>query len=198
MQFRFKNILEGKSFRASLKKNMLSVLVGRNGYGKTSFIRSLERYGEEHGFRVLAWNDNDDGRGEARKRFLSVGDIESLAMVSFHSEGQTLLNAFSVLFVDRAGRLARTAKKGDKLLLLADQVDSGLDICRIDDIKDFLKNVMIPDMVSKGLEVYCVLTANSFEMAVGEDCVDPRTGKHMVFNDLDSYRDYIARTYEEE
>lgn len=46
----------------------------------------------------------------------------------------------------------------------------------------------------KNVEVYIVVSANSYEMASGEQCLDVWSGKYITFEDYEDYRRYILKT----
>lgn len=193
---RFKNCIEGGEFNAELQKNHITVLVGRNGYGKTTFLNSLMKYAEEKDIPYIHWNDMEYGRSAGKDKLLYKGDMEAFAQTAFHSEGESILSSFAYFFVSRVRAVAKKYQgKSHEMFLLIDQLDSGLDVCQLDEIKDLLASTIIPDLVNHGYDVYCVLSANSFELACREDCLDPRTGEHYVFSTLPAFKKYISKQY---
>ena len=191
----FKNPYTSKTISTKLQEGKLIVLVGKNGYGKTSFIQGLKDYIEKKEYLYVHWCDNDYGRDQGRQMLLMNGNMKELAGMSFHSEGETLLSSLAHFFIRKAGSLTRKAKENDTIFLLLDQADSGLDVHQINEIKNVLKEVIIKHMHSEGLKVYIVASANSYELAEGETCMNPRTGKTHKFKNFTTYKNYINRQY---
>ena len=198
MEFQIRNYFK-KTRRKTvdLKPNDITIVVGRNGYGKTSFLRGIqETFKNDPNTIVIYWSDNEYGRGEGLSKLSWAEDLEGMASMMFCSEGQKMMGSVSRFFIQRIGRAARLAKsEHTAVFILADQLDSGLDVCLINDIKRVIREVAIPDMNKKGLTVYCVLSANSYEMVAGEDCLNPVSRKHVRFNTLDEYATYIYKQY---
>lgn len=191
----FKHPFKNKTITATLKEGEITILIGRNGYGKTSFIQGLKEYIEEKDYLYVHWCDNDYGRDQGRQMLLMNGNMEELAGMSFRSEGETLLSSLAHFFIRKAGSLTRKAKENDTIFLLLDQADSGLDVHQINEIKNILKEVIVEHMHSKGLKVYIVASANSYELAEGETCMNPRTGKQHKFKNFTTYKNYINKQY---
>ena len=186
---------EKEPVTAEIKPNQITVLVGRNGYGKSSFLKSLEEYTKQKKIPCLSWDDMNYGRENGKNRLTINGNMKQLAMMAFHSEGETIMSSFSYFF-QRIRHTVQTTKK-KQIFLLVDQIDSGLDIHQINLIKNVFRDTIIPDIEKHGITAFVVLTANSFEMVNNEDCLDPVTGKHHTFKTLAEYQTYIDKQYEE-
>jgi len=74
---------------------------------------------------------------------------------------------------------------------LLDAVDSGLSIDYIDELKEKLFQFIIDDCKKKGIDIYFVVSANSYEMARESDCFDVYEGKYKKFKDYEEYREFI-------
>ena len=185
-----------KTVRTSISPG-LTVIVGRNGYGKTSFLHSLAEQLDKKKIPYVSWSDNEYGRGNGREILLYNDNIEGLASMTCHSEGESMLASFGNFFMRKAGRaVSNCVKNNDKeIFFFIDQLDSGLDIYQIDDIKKIIKETILPDLKERKITGYFLVTANSYEMVDGEDCIDPVTGKHHSFNSLSEYREYIKSQY---
>ena len=201
MQFSIENgYSESKTKRVSLKPNKITVLVGRNGHGKSSFLSGIEsKFAYSDDTIIVKWNDDEYGRSNALSNMLFNDDIEGVASMAFHSEGQKMRYSFGKFFIQRAGAACRRKTKDQHtIFLLLDQLDSGLDYHQINLFKDILRNTIIPDMMNRGLTVYCIISANSYEMVDKEDCLDPVTRKHIKFKSIDEYKEYIDSQYSDD
>ncbi len=182
-----------------ISPNTITVLVGKNGYGKSSFIHGLMHYAKIHNHTVLSWSDNEHGRNNGMQALLFNDNMQGLAAMAFHSEGEAMHASFGLMFAQKLGAMIRKLKvdrpKSNKVFLLIDQIDSGLDVHLIDDVKDFLRNVVIPDINKAGFDAFIVLSANSYELVNGEDCIDPVTRSHVAFASYDEFTDYINSQY---
>lgn len=78
--------------------------------------------------------------------------------------------------------------------MLFDAVDSGYSIDNIVELKTDLFQTIIQDCKKRNIEVYIVISANSYEMASGEQCLDVWSGKYIIFENYEDYRRYILKT----
>lgn len=78
--------------------------------------------------------------------------------------------------------------------ILLDAIDSGFSIDNIVDFKEYLLKPLLG--LGFGNEIYIVISANSFEMANGEQCLDVYNGKYTSFNDYEEYKDFILKSRE--
>ena len=185
-----------KTIRTSISPG-ITVIIGRNGYGKSTFLHSLEMQLEKKKLPYVFWSDNKYGRENGRELMIYGDNMEGLASMTCRSEGESILASFGNFFMQRAGRTVRkcTENNNTELFFFIDQMDSGLDIYQIDDIKRIIRDTIIPDLKKRGITGYFLVTANSYEVVDGEDCLDPVTGKHYSFNSLSEYREYIKSLY---
>ena len=181
---------------AVFEPNGLTIIVGCNGYGKTSFIKGLEAHLKRRRVEYVSWSDSANGRTNGMNQFLWDNDIEALASMAFHSEGQAMVASFGNKCLSKVGTKVRHMKNLKELFVLVDQIDSGLDTHMISDIKRAFRQVIIPDMNKHGVTAYVVLTANSYELVKDEYCFDPVTRHAIIFNNYDHYVDYINSMYE--
>jgi hypothetical protein len=193
------NYSESKKKSVFISPNTITIVVGKNGYGKTSFIQGLRSYAKIHNHSLVEWSDSEHGRSNGMSSMLWNNNLLGVASMAFHSEGEAMLASFGQLFISKVGRTVRKLKeskpKSKKIFLLIDQIDSGLDIHQIDYIKSVLRDTIIPDINKSGFEAYVILSANSYELVNGEDCIDPVTRSHMRFDTYDEYVEYITNQY---
>jgi hypothetical protein len=76
-----------------------------------------------------------------------------------------------------------------------DAVDSGFSIDNIDDLKGVVKELIIPEAKNYKVEIYIIASANTYELARGEKCIDVRNAKYVTFKDYEDYRKFILRSY---
>lgn len=195
MDITFKNLINGKTIKTELEDYSFNVLIGKNGYGKTSFLNGLKDFIEKNNYHCVYWSDMEYGRDRGRQSLLMNDNINGLASMAFRSEGETLLSSIDEFFIKKAAAIARKAKENDIVFLLLDQIDSGLDIHQIGEIKYIIKDVIIPDMKNKGINVYAIVSANSYELVESEICINPRTGKKVKIKDYNAYKQYISKQY---
>ena len=171
----------------------LTVLVGRNGSGKTTFINFIEeniKNEVEAGKCTLFKFDNyTDGGGTSLSAALFHDNLNQLASLALASEGQRInRNIGEVIY--KVGDAVRNAESGDKLVLLFDAIDSGLDVKNIVEVKDIFK-LICGDCKRKEIELYIVVSANSYEFPNGEKCLNVKKGEYTEFADYDDYRKFI-------
>lgn len=207
----------------------LTVLVGCNGYGKSTTMKSLRQtikddikkdeessnndvidglisamrmelsgghyFGNDKIRYVYFDHIRENNVSDMKQKFLDTGKIDKLIMSASSSEGENVNISF-VEFFDNIVKMKKTLKAGQKNFILVDGVDSGLSIDKQKYIKEVFIDTIIPDMQSHNVEIYIVLTTNSYEFAENVPCMDAKTGECIRFDNYDSYRDYILKCAE--
>lgn len=169
----------------------LTVLVGCNGSGKTTFLKLVEEEirGDEDTL-LITYNHLWDGRNGLDKA-LTIGDMETAANLFIASEGEAMKTNLGTL-VKRLGSQIRKSKARNVWILL-DAMDSGFSIDNIIDMKDFFNYLF---MHEKDRVFYVLISANSYEMARDEWCLDVQNMAYRSFADYEEYRDFILDTRE--
>ena len=197
----------------------VTVLVGCNGCGKTTLLHQIKDYLKNKKVPVLSFDNLHDGGSNARSEAAAMNDFTFLATASFSSEGENI-----VMNVGRLAKNLRpfiqtgeSQNRGDRLCkafaravwgdqeepevpnerwLLLDAIDSGLSVDNIVDIKDLLFKTIIEDSEAQGIKTFIIVSANEFEMAREEQCMDVHTGKYRTFSGYESYRKFILKSKE--
>lgn len=172
-------------------KEGLTVLVGCNGYGKTTFLNAIERrFQKDEKYKIIKWNGRHDK--EIIQNRLLEGNIGMFAATWGSSEGEEINNNIAVVAND-IGRIMR-GKNDKDIIILLDCMDSGLSIDNIIDAKDFFKSLVIEDIKKSGHKCYIIASANEYELANKERCYDIYTGKELTFSNYDKYKHFIMKT----
>jgi len=171
----------------------LTVLVSRNGSGKTTLINRIEEViSKRKGYKLIKFNNYAEGGDTALSIELFHGNMETASYMWCASEGERIYVNMGKI-VQKIGHAAKEmlaeSKKG-KLVVLLDAIDSGLDVSNIAEMKDVFKMIQ-KDFEDNGNEIYIIASANEYEMANGERCLDVTTGKFINFDSYDEYRDFI-------
>lgn len=194
----------------------LTVLVGCNGIGKTTFLNNIQEQLKKQDIPCIMFDNLNDGGSNARSNAAYHEDFSFVATSMQSSEGENI-----VLNIGRlASRLGYFVKNGidystknkfaealktiinneeddQKLIpnerwILLDAVDSGLSIDNIVEIKRDLFDTMLKFNFDN--EIYIIVSANEYEMANGENCLDVYNMKYVKFKDYDEYRELILRS----
>jgi len=171
----------------------VTVLVGCNGTGKTTLIDyyikdQLNRVGIPN----MKYNNLTDGGNNARQAAL-YKSMDLLAMLACSSEGEQIhINLGTA--AGKIGKFIRDNNDASEVWFMFDAIDSGLSIDNIIDVKDQLFKTIIDTNPDK--DVYIIVSANSYEMARGEQCLDVRTGKYKIFKTYEAYRKFIIKSRE--
>lgn len=184
----------GTLFTGKLEREFesgLTVLVGCNGYGKSTIIRTIKETLSNDDYYIFSWDGLTDKQNQ-KDRMMLQGRHDIFASLFMSSEGEEI-NINMGIIASQVGSLVRKGIEKDIVILL-DGCDSGLSIDNIAELKDFLKELLIPDIRRSGHECYIVASANEYEMARNERCVDARTGKTVEFSDYEDFRKYILKT----
>ena len=170
----------------------LHILVGPNGYGKSTFMQFIkEKYKRDENYKLLTWNgvtNTRDGKGSAFFR----QNFELLANMVMSSEGEEH-NINLAMFLQNVGH--EVANLDRDLILLLDAIDSGISADRIEEILDVLA-MIIADVRRRGHKCYIFVPSNTYEMVRHTHCMDPCTGEDLVFLDYEHWRKYIFKCAE--
>lgn len=187
----------------------VTVLVGCNGCGKTTLLQYIKQQLESENIPVISFNNLHDGGHNSLGEMLYKENFAMASNMMCSSEGECIiLNIGNFAkriktFISTGGK--STGNKMDDLLkklkdeeetehsasteywILFDAVDSGLSIDNVMDIKEYLFKSIIEHCDSLGYIVHIVVSANEYEMCVGQNCFNVQAGKYV---DIDSYDDF--------
>jgi hypothetical protein len=79
----------------------------------------------------------------------------------------------------------------NKRFILLDAIDSGFSIDNIVSLKEDLFKLIFEDARARGIELYIIASANEYELAKGENCLDVISGKYITFKDYEDYYNFI-------
>ena len=189
-------------------KTGLTILVGCNGFGKSSFIDNLTNQIKAENIPYYKYNNLREGNTKSIDRtFKQDNNMELGILMLKSSEGENIINTIGkfignmyrfIVSGENPDKLQRTSDEElendcNKRFIIMDAIDSGLSIDNIVDLKSAFE-YMIRDAKDMGIELYIIVSANSYEFASNEDCLDVYTGNYLRFDDYDSYKDFIIKT----
>lgn len=207
---------EGKKIykKANIKiDDGVTVLVGCNGCGKTTFLKEIEKKLKKQNIPVITFDNLTQGGANARKKAGAQHNFRFLASSMSSSEGENIvLNICEKAqeigrFIRNKGELEED-KKYKRLVkaitsyeesstdtkedpkeywILLDAIDSGLSIDNVIDVKKYLFDTITSDAEENGFTVFILVSANGYEMCVGEKCFNVQDGK---YEDISSYEDF--------
>lgn len=171
----------------------ITVLVGRNGSGKTTFLRQLKQILDKNKIPYLSYDNVFDGGSKAVNDVLegisffkdTKNKAEVFATKCLSSEGQNIIINIGE-FARTVGSFIKNNRDKEKVFILFDAIDSGLSIDNIIDIKNFLKLV-----ASDAPNAYIIVTANSYEMCYQNKCYDVKNGRYIEFTNYENYKSFI-------
>lgn len=193
----------------------LTVLVGCNGYGKTTFLKILKHQLEDEKTPFINYSDLHDGRGNAFSKAGMNNDFKRLSTLMQSSEGERMicnfgnfleklhpflrtginkfhLNPFRNIFNDEEEEEMTTNERW----LLIDAIDSGTSIDNIVEIINVLK-LSMQHAKQLDKEYYIVISANQYELARNNKCLDVVNGENIKFKDYEEYRNFVLKSLEE-
>lgn len=186
---------EGKIFK---KKSVnlepgITILVGCNGCGKTTFLKIAKEFCEENKIPYLSYDNMRDGHSHARNAALARYDYSMGATLMFSSEGEQIVACLS-RHAAAIGQYMKKHPKIKQLVLLFDAVDSGFSIDNVQDLKEHLFHAVMK--MNPETDIYILVSANAYEMARRERCLDVASGTYRVFKTYDSFRKFILKSKE--
>lgn len=174
----------------------ITVLVGCNGSGKSTLLHSIEDIVKNQGLPIISYNNLSDGGSTSISESIMLNDIAMAASLMISSEGEQIATNMA-RFSSEVGIFLRKHKSQKEAYILIDAVDSGLSIDNISDLKQYLFHTIIDDIANTPhREVYIIVSANTYEMCIDEQCLDVRTGKYMQFKTYAEYRDFVIKSRE--
>lgn len=194
----------------------LYYLVTANGNGKSTFMRNIlhndnmvqlksDMFGKPKLERELKENDivifKYDAEDENNKSRAMVNDgtLENTNLVQammFDSEGQNRYRSF-VDILYRVGMAVRINKeKGNRVVILLDALDSGLDINYCKKIKEFFRDTLMNDIRYE--QIWVFVAANQFALIEDQACLDVNTGEIIYFKEYGEYEKFIERKADDE
>lgn len=174
-------------------KDGLTVLCGCNGCGKTTLIHQIKNALAKENIPFLHFNNLLDGGNNSVSASLRNGDMNFVAQAVCSSEGENI-NMNIGKFAQKMGASVRKNQSAKEIFFLMDAIDSGLSIDNVIDTKKILFNFVIEDCRNKGISVYIIVSANEYELARGERCLDTLNLKYVKFADYEAFRSYVIKT----
>lgn len=172
----------------------LTVLVGCNGSGKSTLIRHIGYKLKKLRIPFFDYDNLFEGGKNAKDWALQVsGNMNLLIDLATSSEGEQIYINFGEM-CRKLGLFVRTNAMEKELWIMLDAIDSGLSIDYIDELKGFLKDMVIGG--NKDKDVYILVSANAYELCRDEWCFDVHNGVYTSFKDYEDYRDFVLRSRE--
>lgn len=171
----------------------LTVLVGCNGAGKSTLISYIKEELDKKDIPAFMYDNVSDGGDSSFSNALFRDQISLVAALLCSSEGEKI-NLNIQQAAGQLGRFVRRNQDKSEIWILFDAIDSGFSIDNIQEVKNDLFTSIISDCKSKEIDVYIVISANSYEMVSGERCMDVWDGKYVRFNNYDEYKEFILKT----
>lgn len=176
-------------------KDGVTVLVGCNGIGESTLLYNIRTVLENVDIPYIEFDNLHDGGSQSRSKAGFYGDMDFLATSLCSSEGENIVMNMGRI----AGQIGNFIKKNPdnkELWILLDAIDSGLSIDNIVDIKEYLFKTILEDKRSTDREIYIIVSANEYEMARDEQCLDVYNMKYIKFKDYEEYRKLILDSKE--
>ena len=170
----------------------VTVLVGCNGCGKTTFLDIVKKDLDKNEIVYKAFNNLTDGKSNMMQKAVMQQRFDLVSSLMSGSEGENIVTCIGEI-AGQIGYLAYHKAKGE-IWILFDATDSGLSIDNICEVKEYLFDTVIKDCNSRNIEAYILVSANEYEMASGENCLDVQHMKYVTFKDYDDYRSFILKS----
>lgn len=170
----------------------VTVFVGCNGYGKTTLMRNIKEELNRQKVPVISFDNVSEGGSHARGKMAFYNNFEFVATSMCSSEGENIIMNLGNT-ARMIGRFIADNPNAEELWILLDAIDSGFSIDNIIDVKELLFKTVLQDKENAPKEIYILVSANSYEMAHGERCLDVRTMKYRTFKTYDAYRKFVLK-----
>lgn len=178
----------------------LTVLVGCNGAGKSTTITQLAGIMRNDRTPYFKFDNVMDGGARQyqgiMEGFFRGSGIDDIVSMYNSSDGEKIQQNMAVKCRNKLGNIIQKAIESEskELFLLYDAVDSGASIDNILEIKNFFRMIIEDQRERNGLTVYVIVSANSYEMANGEECYDVNHNRYIRFKSYTTYRNFVLRS----
>ena len=196
----------------------ITVLVGCNGYGKSTLYHNIKHQLKESNIPCASFDNLTNGGHNMFSELAGNGDFSTLSNMLGSSEGENISNSIgyfltplrefiktgvyreqgkfsklAAIFDDKIEERNKLLSESSERWILFDAIDSGYSIDNIIDFKSLL-NLIIEDGKNLDKDIYIVMTANSFELAYKENCLDVCSGEYIKFDNYNVYKDFVLKT----
>jgi energy-coupling factor transporter ATP-binding protein EcfA2 len=172
-------------------KTGVTILVGCNGAGKTTLLHQIKQSLENKNIPVLLHDNKTQGERRVKDYSVFSGNFEMVARLLSSSEGENIVNVLGDV-ARKMGGFTKEHSDSNEIWFLFDAIDSGLSIDNVIDIKEQLIPIVIEHNSDK--DIYFVISANSYECARNENCLDVINGEYIRFKDYEEYREFILKS----
>jgi len=144
----------------------ITSLVGCNGAGKSTLLHQIKEYAVHNNLLWIDYNDRTQGHSNLMDKMAFEERYADLANMFMSSEGERNYIGVGSFFRVIGAKTTQCLREDIKdLIVLLDATDSGMSVDNIEEVRDALLDTVIPDAVSKDLNLYVVVAANNYEWA---------------------------------
>ena len=171
-----------------------TVLIGRNGAGKTTVLNLVEEYCKNNQIPYFKFDNYTKGGSTALQDYLFHGDFEGFVGGALHSEGEQIYNNLCNQS-RKIGNFIRQHSDSKQIFILFDALDSGFDLDGFKQVNN-LCDLILKD--NSSIDVYLLISANNYGMVEGNPCYDVRSNQYVEICCYDDFKAFILKQYEDE
>lgn len=170
----------------------VTVLVGCNGCGKSTMLRQIKRQLDNKNIPNYLWDDRSMGGTNLRSMAIATANFDIMSYVNVGlSEGETIDGGLMYIAKELGHLILNQHKDAKEFYILFDSIDSGYSIDNVIELKEYLFDTILNNKPNPNMNIYILVSANEYELANDEECLDVVNAKYITFASYDDYKTFI-------
>lgn len=179
----------------------VTVIAGCNGAGKTTMCKCIKEDLYERNINYIEYDDVSEGGHNSVSKLMFSGNINIGASLLSSSKGEGIEINLGIFF-SKVREYIITGKTGDNYRkyedtnerwIILDNVDCGYSLDNILELIDLL-NLIVEDSKQFNVDLYIIITSNTYELSKNFRCIDCMEGSEVTFKTYNSFKKFVLKS----